>query len=894
MSSQSALKFFFLLLFLVVVGVSAADPMSDLARSIANAPSDWKPGSDPCKWTGVGCTSSQVTSLNLASRSLSGSLPPSFSSLTSLQTVALQNNDLSGSLPSVAGMSSLQKLFLDGNRFSSLPSDFFSGLSALQDLSLDDNPLSPWSLPDDLSQCTSLRAFSASNASISGPLPDFLGQLPGLQDLRLSYNSLTGPLPASFAGSSIKNLWLNNQKSDARLSGRIDVVGAMDQLSLLWLQSNAFTGPIPDLSNLTSLASFNVRDNSLTGPVPASLAQAPALRNASLANNCLQGPMPAFGSGVAADVGKGNAFCGAAGEACDPRVDVLLAVAGGFGYPVALAQQWGGNDPCGGKWPGVTCDPQGKDVVVLNLASQKLVGTISPDVAKLTALQKLVLSNNNLTGTIPDTLAGLKSLQLLDVSNNDLSGKVPNFDKSVTVKLSGNPSIGKDVSPGDGGSSGSLPSGSNGDSSGSTSASDGKQKTSTGLIVGIVVAVIVIVGCLAGLIYYLNRKKREQEFWKVQTKTPPNEQDVVKIGINDVSMGARSELYSQGSNDNVSTIPIEELQRATEYFNDANVIGRGGFGVVYKGMLNGTPIAVKRNESQVMGKTGMAEFEAEVHVLQKTRHRHLVSFLGYCRDNCERLLVYEYMPEGTLGQHLFDREGGKYCPLNWRQRLVIALDVARGIEYLHSLAQESFIHRDLKPSNILLDKDLRAKVSDFGLVKLVDKEKSVMTRLAGTFGYLAPEYALTGKVSTKVDVYAYGVILMELITGRKAIDESVPDEDSHLVMAFRRHIINKDKFLNYVDPSLDLDAEAHENIFHVSELARHCTAREPNQRPSMGHAVQVLSPLVDQWVPSKSNFNLDEDDKNMSLTRTLAKWQSDDDTFSTSFTHNGSTSTFMS
>ncbi|KAJ6845969.1 putative receptor protein kinase TMK1 [Iris pallida] len=551
--------------------------------------------------------------------------------------------------------------------------------------------------------------------------------------------------------------------------------------------------------------------------------------------------------------------------------------------------------PLRGKWTGVTCDPQGKDVVVLNLGSQKLVGTISPDVAKLTALQKLVLSNNNLTGTIPDSLAGLKSLQLLDVSNNDLSGKVPNFDKSVTVKLSGNPSIGKDVSPGDGGSSGSLPSGSNGGSSGSTSASEGKSKSSTGLIVGIVVAVIVIVGCLAGgLIYYLIRKKREQEFWKVQTKTPPNEPDVVKIGINDVSMGARSELYSQGSNDNVSTIPIEELQRATEFFNDANVIGRGGFGVVYKGMLNGTPIAVKRNESQVMGKTGMAEFEAEVHVLQKTRHRHLVSFLGYCRDNCERLLVYEYMPEGTLGQHLFDREGGKYCPLNWRQRLIIALDVARGIEYLHSLAQESFIHRDLKPSNILLDKDLRAKVSDFGLVKLVDKEKSVMTRLAGTFGYLAPEYALTGKVSTKVDVYAYGVILMELISGRKAIDESAPDEDSHLVMAFRRYIINKDKFLNYVDPSLDLDAEAHENIFQVSELARHCTAREPNQRPSMGHAVQVLSPLVDQWVPSKCNLNLDEDDKNMSLTRTLAKWQSDDDTFSTSFTHNGSTSTFMS
>lgn len=133
---------------------------------------------------------------------------------------------------------------------------------------------------------------------------------------------------------------------------------------------------------------------------------------------------------------------------------------------------------------------------------------------------------------------------------------------------------------------------------------------------------------------------------------------------------------------------------------------------------------------------------------------------------------------------------------------------------------------------------------------------------------------VTGKVSTKVDVYAFGVILMEIITGRKVLDESLGEDDGHLVMAFRRYIINKEKFLNFVDSSLVLDEKAYESIFQVSELACHCTAREPNQRPSMGYAVQVLSPLVDQWVPSSSNY---DEDSNMSLTQELEKWQSDSD-----------------
>ncbi|KAK9984257.1 hypothetical protein SO802_033782 [Lithocarpus litseifolius] len=190
---------------------------------------------------------------------------------------------------------------------------------------------------------------------------------------------------------------------------------------------------------------------------------------------------------------------------------------------------------------------------------------------------------------------------------------------------------------------------------------------------------------------------------------------------------------------------------------------------------------------------------------------------------------------GTLTQHLFECHENGCSPLTWKQRVTIALDVARGVEYLRSLAQQSFIHRDLKPSNILLGDDMRAKVADFCLVKNAPNGKYfVQTRLAGTFGYLAPEYAATGRVTTKVDVYAFGVVLMELITGRRALDDTMPDERSHLVTLFRRILINKENIPKAIDQNLNPNEETMESIYKVVELAGHCTACEAYQRSVWG------------------------------------------------------------
>ncbi|KAF2292669.1 hypothetical protein GH714_026578 [Hevea brasiliensis] len=260
---------------------------------------------------------------------------------------------------------------------------------------------------------------------------------------------------------------------------------------------------------------------------------------------------------------------------------------------------------------------------------------------------------------------------------------------------------------------------------------------------------------------------------------------------------------------------MQLIRQVTDNFSENNILGKGGFGVVYKGELHeGTKIAVKRMKAPTMANTkGMNEFQAEIAVLSKVRHRHLVSLLGYCVHGIEGFLVYEYMPRGTLAQHLFEWRERGYPPLTWKQRVSIALDVARGVEYLHSLAQQSlsFIHRDLKPSNILLGDDMRAKVSDFGLVKNAsDGKNSLETRVAGTFGYLAPEYAKTGKVTRKVDVYAFGAILMEMITGRKAIDDTMEEErwmHMHLVTWFREVLINKENISNAIDQAINPDEE---------------------------------------------------------------------------------------
>lgn len=884
---------------------SQANPSDDASVMLALRKSldppeslGWSDDADPCYWKGVVCSpEKRVTRIQIGHQNLQGTLPPTLQSLTALQRLELQYNNISGPISSLSGLSSLQVLILSNNQFSSVPSDFFTGMSSLQSIEIDNNPLSGWEIPESLRNASLLQNFSANSANITGTIPDFLGAdvFPGLTLLHLSFNNIEGGLPGSLAHSQIESFWVNGQKSEGKLSGTINVMQNMTSLKEIWLHSNSFSGPLPDLSGLKQLQSLSLRDNHFTGPVPMSLVNLKSLKIVNLTNNLLQGPMPEFPSGVAVDMSKDtNSFCLPVPGACDSTVNTLLLIAESMEYPQKFAENWKGNDPCA-DWVGITCS--NGNITVINFQKMGLTGLISPVFASLKLLKRLVLADNSLTGSIPEELTTLPALVELDVSNNQLYGKIPAFKNNVMVNTNGNPDIGKDKSQGASSPNSTIPSTSTGSENHGNSRNGGKKSSFAGAIVFSVVGGVFFI-FLIGLAIFCLYKMRQKRFSRVQSPNAmvihprhsgsDNESVKITVAGSSVSVGAISETQTLPSSEpgdiqmveaGNMVISIQVLRNVTNNFSKENILGQGGFGTVYKGELHdGTKIAVKRMEAGIIAGKGLAEFKSEIAVLTKVRHRHLVALLGYCLDGNERLLVYEYMPQGTLSRHLFNWTEEGLEPLEWTRRLTIALDVARGVEYLHGLAHQSFIHRDLKPSNILLGDDMRAKVADFGLVRLAPEGKgSIETRIAGTFGYLAPEYAVTGRVTTKVDVFSFGVILMELITGRKALDETQPEESMHLVTWFKRMYINKDvkdTFRKAIDPTINLNEETLANISTVAELAGHCCAREPYQRPDMGHAVNVLSSLVELWKPSDQNS---EDiygiDLEMSLPQALKKWQ---------------------
>ncbi|KAE8704626.1 Leucine-rich repeat protein kinase family protein isoform 2 [Hibiscus syriacus] len=499
-------------------------------------------------------------------------------------------------------------------------------------------------------------------------------------------------------------------------------------------------------------------------------------------------------------------FCeGIEGFLCPLEVMALVEFLDCMNYPSRLVSSWSDNDTC--NWVGITCNV-GK-VSILNLPHYNLSSTLSPSLGKLDSLSQIRLQSKNLSGSIPKNWTSLKALETLDLSDNSISGPLPEFSSTVKLVLGGNPLLNGDKK---------VPSttGENAPSKNSDSPTD-SQSTS---LKGSVASFLVLAFLVVPLSLYYCKKRQDNKLVPslvVHPRDLSDSNNVVKVVVASNCNGSTSVLTRSGSASRNSSwigeshiieagslfISVQVLRNVTKNFAPKNELGRGGFGVVYKGKLNdGTQIAVKRMEAGVIRSKALDEFQVEIAVLSKARHR-------------------------ALSKHLFHWKSLKFELLSLKRQLNIALDVARGIEYLHILAHQSFIHRDLNSSNILLGNDFRAKVSDFGLVKLApDGERSVVTRLARTFGYLAPEYA------------------------------------------------DKEKLRAAIDPSLDIEGKTFKRISIIAELVGHCTAREPSQRPDMGHAVNVLAPLVEKWKP------LDDDNAeccgigyNLPLNQMVKGWQ---------------------
>ncbi|XP_010542646.1 PREDICTED: protein kinase APK1A, chloroplastic-like isoform X1 [Tarenaya hassleriana] len=301
----------------------------------------------------------------------------------------------------------------------------------------------------------------------------------------------------------------------------------------------------------------------------------------------------------------------------------------------------------------------------------------------------------------------------------------------------------------------------------------------------------------------------------------------------------------------LNSFSFAELKAATRNFRPDSVLGEGGFGCVFKGWIHeqsltatkpgtGLVIAVKRLNQD--GWQGHKEWLTEVNFLGQFSHPHLVKLIGYCLEDEHRLLVYEFMPRGSLENHLF-RKGSYFQPLSWNLRLKAALGAAKGLAFLHS-AETRVIYRDFKTSNILLDSDYNAKLSDFGLAKdgPTGDKSHVSTRVMGTYGYAAPEYLATGHLTTKSDVYSFGVVLLEILSGRRAVDKNRPTGQHNLVEWAKPYMANKRKIFRVIDNRLQ-DQYSMEEAYKVAILALRCLSAEVKLRPNMKEVVSQLEQI---------------------------------------------------
>ncbi|CAK9230906.1 unnamed protein product [Sphagnum troendelagicum] len=344
------------------------------------------------------------------------------------------------------------------------------------------------------------------------------------------------------------------------------------------------------------------------------------------------------------------------------------------------------------------------------------------------------------------------------------------------------------------------------------------------------------------------------------------------------SHGSEAYLYKsslQEKTTGASIFTMAELSKGTGDFSQSNKIGQGGFGLVYRCKLrDGRTVAIKRAKKDLFEKRLSVEFKTELDMLSQVDHLNLVKLIGYLEAEHEHILVMEYVPNGNLREHL---DGDNYLQLDWPRRFNICVGIARGLSYLHEDSHQRIIHRDIKAPNILLDKQFNAKIADFGLARLFPDDESHMTtfHIAGTRGYLAPEYATLGQLSDKVDVYSFGILLLEIISGRKNIDFTLTIDKIYLLEW--AWFLHENKMLqNLIDQNLNINNNLESQIQHVINVALLCVHTIPTRHPSMMHVLAMLlgekevEVVFQESLGFKKNYSFMSKSSNQSSTTNLA------------------------
>ncbi|ESQ30271.1 hypothetical protein EUTSA_v10011236mg [Eutrema salsugineum] len=472
-------------------------------------------------------------------------------------------------------------------------------------------------------------------------------------------------------------------------------------------------------------------------------------------------------------------------------------------YELSKRFIWRG-DPCAPqlyRWEGLNCsypDSEPPRIISLNLTGRNLIGTITSDISKLTQMTVLDLSNNDLQGEIPLFFADMKFLKLINLSGN------PNLNGSaLQQKMIDNKSVILILDE----SHNPTP----------------KSKSKKVLVIAIAASVAGVFALLVilAIIFFVTRRKQK-------TAEVPGPSLVTSGTVNSETRSSNPSIIKKERK-----FTYSEVLKMTNNFG--RVLGKGGFGTVYHGNLDDTQVAVKMLSHS--SAQGYKEFKAEVELLLRVHHRHLVGLVGYCDDGDKLALIYEYMANGDLRENMLGKRGGNV--LSWETRMQIAVEAAQGLEYLHNGCRPPMVHRDVKTTNILLNERSQAKLADFGLSRSfpIDGESHVMTVVAGTPGYLDPEYYRTNWLSEKSDVYSFGVVLLEIVTNQPVIDKT--REKPHITEWVGFQLTNGD-IRRIVDPKLMEDYDTN-GVWKVVELALACVNPSSNRRPTMPHVVMELS-----------------------------------------------------
>jgi len=815
-----------------------------------------------------------LINLDLSRNNLIGVIPPTISNATHLQRLLIQENELGGSIPDELGqLSNMIWLNVGINRLSGqIPPSIFN-LTSLEALGLYANSLQMAALPLDIGDTLpKLELFTLGQNMLEGPIPASLGNISGLQLIDLSDNSFTGEIPSFGKLLNLVKLNLGDNKLESSDNQRWESLYGLTNcrsLQMLLLGNNKLQGTMPNLIGnfSTELTKLKLGGNNLSGIVPLSLGSLGGLIELDLSRNSFNGTIEGWVGGLeklqSLDLHQ-NSFVGP----IPPSFGNLTGLA--FLY-LAKNEFEGPIPPIIGKLTRLSAmdlsynNLQGdippeisglKQLRTLNLSSNRLTGEIPDDLSQCQGLVTIQMDHNNLSGNIPTSFGDLTSLSMLTLSHNDLSGTIPATLQLVTkLDLSYNHLQGEIPTEGVFSNASAVSLDGNSGLCGGVSelhrppcSVPTRRNKIRYYLIRVLIPLFGFMSLIL-LVYFIFLERR---------------------------MSRRTYESQAPLGDQFPKVSYNDLVEATKNFSESNLIGRGSYGTVYKGKLvqNKLEVAVKIFNLEMQG--AERSFMSECEALRSVQHRNLLSIITACstvdgNGSAFRALIYEFMPKGNLDTWLHHKgDGEAHKPLTFTQTIGIAVNIADALDYLHNDSENPIIHCDLKPSNILLDDDMVAHLGDFGIARFFldsrprPEGSTSSIGVKGTIGYIPPEYAGGGRISTSGDVYSFGIVLLEMLTGKRPTDPIFKDglDIVNFVGSNFPHQIPdvidvhlKEEFKEFSEARIVPEDPVYKCLVSLLQLALSCTRQFPSERANMRETASKIQAIKASYLGRKTKMN---------------------------------------